>query len=178
MITFELTPTHFAEFAWSKMRLTRFDKPRVAVPDMVRLLNLERAMLDAQRHEAHRLADFVMTRDPALAAEMRADADARHDKRWKQIGGLISAMGRASEPVQIDWTLLDLALHSDLDDAYHADAFARAQAQAVYCNEDSHVRAKIHRLLASERKPEAEAILRLQLESGLSRGLETAPEET
>lgn len=99
----QLTPTHFAELAWSKMRLTVNGHAQATVPDAVRLMNLELAMLDAQNYEAHRLAGLVAAGSPAAAAAIREDADRRYDERWEELSVLISALGGHDGLVDIDW---------------------------------------------------------------------------
>lgn len=105
MISFKLTPTHFAELAWAKMRITAHGKPQATVPDLVRLLNLERAILDAQQYTAHQIAD---TLPDAEARRVREEADRAYQFRWTEIGLLISALGDHGELVDIDWTEGDI----------------------------------------------------------------------
>ena len=63
---------------------------------------------------------------------MRADANTRYEKRWRQLGELISALGKVDEPVDIDWNI-DSMMHLRLDGLlrFSPAAFARAQRQQI-----------------------------------------------
>ena len=181
MITFQLTPSHFAELAWSKMLITHTPAVMAAVPDLVRLLNLERAMLDAQIYEAHRLADLIKDEAPGAAQRMRADADARYRARWTEIGELISALGRAPGPVEVDWTITGMMdVHVVLGIApgeWDAEAIRDAQRQQVpflhpanFPHETILALIRAHRTPADQRSPQQERLIRSQGENGCGEG--------
>jgi hypothetical protein len=93
MLTFQLSATDFARLALAKMRLPRAHGVRVR--DLVRLVNMERAILDAEWACAHRIADQLVGRGATKAAQsVRHSADTDNRLRWEDLGRLLAAIGR------------------------------------------------------------------------------------